>query len=153
MNSFSSLRVQGDVKYTSNQQSPTPKVAILKNLRIVAGDTNLESEFSQVWVLREFQLGGEVTIYGIDGETEDNNNLVYLVCQGRVRLLAFNATIRREVSTQLLSVKQTFRVYHLFCKQPLAYRAIAASASFLAQINISNLRQLLQRIPNLENYW
>lgn len=130
MNSFSSLRVQGDVKYTSNQQSPTPKVAILKNLRIVAGDTNLESEFSQVWVLRKYQLGDEVTIYGIDGETEDNNNLVYLVCQGRVRLLAFNATITPEVSTQLLSVKQTFMVDHLFCKQPLAYRAIAASACF-----------------------
>ncbi|MEH1932217.1 MAG: hypothetical protein V7L14_00455 [Nostoc sp.] len=84
MNSSLSLRVQGDVKYTSNQQSPTPKMPILKFLRIVAGDTNLESEFSQVWVFRKFQLGDEVTIYAIDGETEDNNNLVYLVWQGRV---------------------------------------------------------------------
>ncbi|MEH1944325.1 MAG: hypothetical protein V7L01_29490 [Nostoc sp.] len=33
----------------------------------------------------------------------------------------------------------------------LAYRAIAASACFLAEINISYLRQWLQRIPNLEN--
>ncbi|WP_292837962.1 hypothetical protein [Nostoc sp. JL33] len=80
MNSSSSLRVQGDVKYISNQQSPTPKVAILKNFRIVAEDTNLKLEFSQVWILCEFQLGGEVTIYGIDRETEDNNNLAYLVC-------------------------------------------------------------------------
>ncbi|MEH1847443.1 MAG: hypothetical protein V7L25_21280 [Nostoc sp.] len=38
----------------------------------------------------------------------------------------------------------------MFCKQPLAYRAIAASACFLAQINIYHLRQLLQRIPNLK---
>ncbi|MEH2240809.1 hypothetical protein [Nostoc sp.] len=141
------------MKYISNQQSPTPKVAILKFLKIVAGDTNLKLEFSQVWLLCKFQLGDEVTLYGIDAETEDNNNLVYLVCQGRVRLLVFNATIGREVSTQLLSVKQTFRLDHLFYKQPLAYRAIAASACFLAQINISDLRQWLQRIPNLENYW
>ncbi|MEH2361078.1 hypothetical protein [Nostoc sp.] len=68
-------------------------MAILKFLRIVAEDTHLESEFSQVWVIREFQLGDEVTIYGVDGETEDNNNLVYLVSQGRVRLLTLNATI------------------------------------------------------------
>ncbi|MEH2419955.1 MAG: hypothetical protein V7K48_03100 [Nostoc sp.] len=128
-------------------------MAILKNLRIVAGDTNLELEFSQVWVLHKYQLSYEVTIYGIDGETEDNNNLVYLVCQGQVRLLAFNATIGQAVLTQLLLTKQTFRVDHLFCKQPLAYRAIATSACFLAEINISDLRQLLQRIPNLENYW
>ncbi|MDF5737702.1 MULTISPECIES: hypothetical protein [unclassified Nostoc] len=70
-----------------------------------------------------------------------------------MRLLAFNATIGREVSTQLLSVNQTFRIDHLFCKQPLAYRAIAVSACFLAQINISDLRQWLQGIPNLKNYW
>ncbi|MEH1847444.1 MAG: hypothetical protein V7L25_21285 [Nostoc sp.] len=84
MNSCSSLRVQGDVKYITNQQSPNPKVAILKNLRIVAGNTNLESEFSQVWIVREFQLSDNVTIYGMDAETEDNNNLVYLVWQGRI---------------------------------------------------------------------
>ncbi|MEH2254538.1 hypothetical protein [Nostoc sp.] len=119
------------MKYISNQQSPTPKIAILKKLRIVAGDTNLESEFSQVWVLHKYQLGYEVTIYGIDGETEGNNNFVYLVCQGRVRLLAFNATIGRAVLTQLLLIKQTFRVDHLFCKQPLAYRVFSSRLTFL----------------------
>ncbi|NDJ20609.1 hypothetical protein GS682_02920 [Nostoc sp. B(2019)] len=47
MNSCSSLRVQGELKYTSNQQSPTPKITILKFLRLVTRDTSLKSEFSQ----------------------------------------------------------------------------------------------------------
>jgi len=152
MNSSSSLRVQGDLKYTSTQQSPTLKVAILKFLRIVAGDTSLESEFSQVWVLREFQLGDDLTSYGLDGETEDSSNFIYLICQGRVRLLAFDATIGRQVSTQLLLTEQSFGADHLFCKEPLAYRAIAASTSFIAQISILDLKLWLQRIPNLENH-
>ncbi|MEA5626896.1 cysteine peptidase family C39 domain-containing protein [Nostoc sp. UHCC 0251] len=102
MNSSSSLRVRGDVKYTSNQQSPTPKVAMLRFLRLVAEDTNLESQFSQVSVLHEFQLGEEATIYGLDGKIQDNRNFLYSVCQGRVQLIASNATIEGEASTHLL---------------------------------------------------
>ncbi len=101
MNSSSSLRVRGDVKYTSNQQSPTPKVAMLRFLRLVAEDTNLESQFS-LWALDEIQLGEETTIYGLDGKIEDNRNLLYSICQGRVQLIASNATIEGEGSTHLL---------------------------------------------------
>lgn len=35
MNSFLLFRVQGDMKYTSNQQSPSPKAAILNFLKVV----------------------------------------------------------------------------------------------------------------------
>ncbi|WP_226889531.1 cysteine peptidase family C39 domain-containing protein [Nostoc sp. MG11] len=77
MNSSSSLRVQGELKYTNNQQSPTPKVANFKFLRLVTGDTSLKSEFSQVWVLYEFQLGNELASYSLDG-IEDNSSFLYL---------------------------------------------------------------------------
>ncbi len=102
MNSSSSLRVRGDVKYTSNQQSPTPKVAMLRFLRLVAEDTNLESQFSQVFVLHKFQLREETIIYNLDGKIEDNRNFLYSVCQGQVQLIASNATIQGEASTHLL---------------------------------------------------
>jgi HlyB family type I secretion system ABC transporter len=86
-------------------------------------------------------------------ETKDSsNNILYLVCQGRVRLLAFDTTVGREVSTQLLLTQQTFGADHLFCDQALAYRAIAAGAGFIAQITIAELKLWLQRIPHLENY-
>lgn len=152
MNSSSSLRVEGERKYTINSQFPTPKAAIIKLLNLIAGDTSLASDFSQVWVLREFQLGDELTSYGLDGETGESENFLYLVCQGRVRLLAFDATAGREVSTQLLLAEQIFGADHLFSTQPLPYRAIASSAGVVAQISLAALKLWLQRLPNLENY-
>jgi len=51
MNPSSSLRVQGGLqKDPSDQPSPTPEVAILNLVRLVAGDTSLVSELSQNWV-------------------------------------------------------------------------------------------------------
>ncbi len=148
------LRVQGDLKkYTTNQQSLTPEAAIIKLLQVVAGDTNLVLDFSQFWAVQEFQLGDELTNYAIVQETKNNsNNILYLVCQGRVRLLGFDTTVGREVSTQLLLAQQTFGADHLFCDQALPYRAIAAGEGLVAQINITELQSWLQRLPNLESY-
>ncbi|MEA5505599.1 cysteine peptidase family C39 domain-containing protein [Halotia wernerae UHCC 0503] len=95
----------------------------------------------------------ELTNYAIDEETKDNsNNILYLVCQGRVRLLGFDKTVGREVSTQLLLAQQTFGADHLFCDQALPYQAIAAGAGLVAQITIAELKLWLQRLPNLESY-
>ncbi len=152
MNPSSSLRVQRQLEYTIKQPSPTPKAAILKFLRMVAGDTSLASELTQLWVLREFQLGDELTTYGLEGEIADSSNILYLVCQGRVRLLGLDATLGREVSTQLLLADQAFGADDLFCNQSLPYRAIAASAGYVAQITVADLKLWLQRLPNLENY-
>ncbi|MGH1396955.1 MAG: ABC transporter transmembrane domain-containing protein [Trichormus sp.] len=148
MNPSSSLRVQGGLnQYANNQPSSTPTAPILKLLRLVAGDTNLVSEFSQGWVMREFQLGDELGSYGLD-----SNNLVSLVCQGRVRLLGLNQKLGREVSTQLLLDGQIFGADDLFCHHNLSYRAIAASPGSVAQISVTELEQWLERLPQLENY-
>ncbi len=152
MNPSSSLRVQGDLEYTSNQQSLTPKVAILKFLRLVAGDTSLASDFTPVWVWREFQLGDDITRYNLNGEIADGKNCLYLVCQGRVRLLGWDATLCREVSTQLLLAGQTFGADDLFWNEAFTYRAIAATEGYVAQITLTDLRLWLERIPNLKNY-
>ncbi|PLZ21679.1 hypothetical protein CBP29_15280, partial [Fischerella thermalis WC341] len=93
-------------------------------MRIAAEDTTLASDFHQIWVLREFQLGDELAELAIAGETENQNNLLFLVCQGRVRLLGFDPKLKREVSTQLLIAEQTFGVDHLFHNQPFRYRAV-----------------------------
>jgi ATP-binding cassette subfamily B protein len=102
--------------------------------------------------VREFQLGDDITTYNLDRKTQDTNNFLYLVCQGRVRLLGFDATVGKEVSTQLLLAQQTFGADHLFCNQPLPYRAIAASDGCVAQVTIPNLLSWLERIPNLQNH-
>ncbi len=131
---------------TTNQQSPTPAASILQLLQIVAGDTSLGSDFSQAWVIQEFQPGED-----LNGDTEDTNNFLYLICQGQVRLWGFDATLGRKVSTQLLLAAQTFGGEHLFCHQTLPYRAIAATAGCVAKIAIADLKQWLDCIPNLES--
>ncbi|MEA5516040.1 cysteine peptidase family C39 domain-containing protein, partial [Nodularia sp. UHCC 0506] len=133
-------------KNTSNQQSPTPAASILQLLQIVAGDTSLGADFSQAWMTREFQPGED-----LNGDSEDTGNFLYVICQGQVRLWGFDATLGREVSTQLLLAAQTFGGEHLFCDQTLPYRAIAVSAGCVAQIAISDLKQWLHCIPNLES--
>lgn len=153
MNPSSSLRVQGGLqKDPSDQPSPTPEAAILSLVRLVAGDTSLVSDFSQNWVIREFELGDELTNYVVDEATTDSSNIIYLVCQGRVRLLSFNQNLGREISTQLVLAEQTFGADHFFCHQPLPYRAIAASDGFVISITITDLKPWLQTIPQLKNY-
>ncbi|PLZ63192.1 hypothetical protein CBP22_21210, partial [Fischerella thermalis WC249] len=121
-------------------------------MRIAAEDITLASDFHQIWVLREFQLGDELAELAIAGETENQNNLLFLVCQGRVRLLGFDPKLKREVSTQLLIAEQTFGVDHLFHNQPFRYRAVAASAGLVASIHVDDLKQWLKRLPNLQRY-
>jgi hypothetical protein len=151
MNPSSSLRVQGYLEYTSNQQSSTLKEAILKFWRSVGGDTSLVSDFTEAWDLREFQLGDDLTKYDPNGEIADRSFL-YLVCQGRVRLLGWDATLGREISTQLLLTGKTFGADDLFCYEPWRYRAIAASGGCVAQITIADLGLWCQRLPHLKSY-
>ncbi|NEU73030.1 ATP-binding cassette domain-containing protein [Hassallia byssoidea VB512170] len=150
MNSFSSLRVQGELKYTSNQH-PTRNAAILGLLRLVAGNTNLAFDFSSFWKILEFQLGDDLTNYGIFGD-EDSRNVVYLVCSGKVRLLGFDATQRREVSTQLLASEQIFGADDFFIHQSLQYRAIASTGGLIACISLNDLKPWFSEIPNLKDY-
>ncbi|BAZ68398.1 heterocyst differentiation protein HetC [Fischerella sp. NIES-4106] len=152
MNSYSSLRGQGESIDTKEQHFPNPKDTILKLLRIATEDTTLASDFAQVWVLREFQLGDDLASYAIARQTENNHDFLFLVCQGRVRLLGFDPKLEREVSTQLLLAQQTFGVDYLFHCQPLAYRAVAASDGLLASIHIDDLKEWLQQLPNLKSY-
>lgn len=153
MNPSSSLRVQGGLQKDSHQQpSSTPEAAILNLMRLVAGDTSLVSEFSQSWGVREFQLGDELTNYVVDEADTDSSNVIYLICQGRVRLLGFNHKLGREVSTQLVLAEQTFGADHFFCHQALSYRAIAASDGFVISITIADLKPWLQRLPQLKNH-
>ncbi|GBE90689.1 cysteine peptidase family C39 domain-containing protein [Nostoc cycadae] len=153
MNPSSSFRVQEELNSSAQQQSITPEATILKLLSIVAGDTNLASEFSQSWTINNFQIGDNLTNYTDSSISEDKSNFFYLVCQGRVRLLSSDATLGREVSTQLLLAEQTFGADDLFCDRPLSYRAIGASPGFVAQITIADLQVWLQRLPNLAQHW
>ncbi|MDJ0674146.1 MAG: cysteine peptidase family C39 domain-containing protein [Calothrix sp. MO_167.B42] len=150
MNSSSSFRVEGERKYTNDQQSPTVSATILKFLRIFARDSSQISQLSEFWLVDEFQLGDDLVSYTLDGSMEDNDRFLYLIGAGKVRIVAFDPTLERRVSTQLLLVEQNFGADHLFHHQPLPYQAIAAAPGWVAKLPISQLEQWLQKFTHLE---
>ncbi|MBW4509354.1 MAG: peptidase domain-containing ABC transporter [Scytonematopsis contorta HA4267-MV1] len=160
MNSRKSFRVQGEPKDTQQSESPATDVTILNLLGVVVGDTSLAVELSQLFEIREFQLGDELLNYHLNAETQhshkqgshkqDTSDGLYLVCSGKVRLLGFDTTLGREVSTSLLSATHTFGADDLFCSEVLFYRAVAASECLIAKIKRHQLEICLKKIPQLK---
>lgn len=141
---------------------------ILNLLRLSQSDPNQASEFNQVFEMCEFQLGDRLVNYNVSplpgnsvhGEPDrENTDWFYIICQGRVRLLGFDATQGREVSALLLEAGETFGAEALFGNTELQSalsvrmpKAIAASAGVAARIPIAQLETWLERLPNLRDY-
>src|SRR6476469_10630421 len=106
----------------------------------------------------EFQLGDEITQY----QTSDNsNNFVekeqsdrnfYLVCEGRVRLLAVEASQQQEISAVVLEVGAIFGTDNLFIENVLPYRAIAAGTCQIGRIAATTLELILEEFPQLQQH-
>ncbi|NEP29331.1 hypothetical protein, partial [Moorena sp. SIO3I6] len=70
---------------------------VLQSLTLDSVDPKLNYEFSQSFDLDNFQLGDKILAYtkpelSQDSvEIEQDHQYLYLVCQGRVRLLGFDA--------------------------------------------------------------
>lgn len=146
-----SIQVQSQSKAREN----TPNVVVLDLLRLVQADTKLASDFSKAFEVKEFQLGDEIVTYNLPIFSVDSKQNIcgfYLVCQGRVRLLSFDAKQQREVSTLVLEAGETFGADNLFSNETLPYRAIAASAGMVTYIPIAALEAWLNKIPNLGDY-
>lgn len=108
------------------------------------GNDKLVLEFSQSFEIREFNLGDELFNQASEG--------YYIICQGQVRLVSWNATIQKEVAASLLGVGETYGVDELFTDEPLGYRAIAASAGKVAYIPTAKLKQWCDSLPQLLDY-
>lgn len=129
---------------------------LLKLFTQIDGGAGLASELSFAFAIQEFQLGEEVINYSIptisinsvcDEQIEGN---FYLVCQGRVRLLAIDTEQNQEISAVVLEVGEIFGGDHLFDKNALPYRAIAASKCQIARIAHSQLQPTLDQYPQLQ---
>ncbi|MDJ0797244.1 MAG: peptidase domain-containing ABC transporter [Calothrix sp. MO_167.B12] len=134
----------------NDKQSPRVSATILKFSRMFARNSSLISQVSQFWLVSQFQLGDDLVSYSLDESIEDSNHFLYLICEGKVRIVAFDTTKERQVSTQLLLAEQSFGTDSLFYDQPLSYQAIAASSGWIAKLPVSQLRQWLGEFPHLE---
>ena len=126
---------------------------ILKSLRILRCDKSLATDLSQALIVSEFQPGKELANYSQGTGNTQNKDYAYLVCQGSVRLLTIDTTLRKEVPIQLQLIKQAFGADHLFNGLSFPYRLVSTGRGSLEQIAVINLRTWLQRLSFFEDYF
>lgn len=105
-------------------------------------EPTLTKSLSQAFELQPIELGASLTL-----------NFLYLVCEGRVRLLCHSRSLNREVSAIVLEPGAVFGADEVFCETTIAYRAIAAGAGKVARITIAELKLWLSQCPELQQVW
>ena len=85
------------------------------------------------------------------GLTASLNDSVYIVCQGRVRLLTVSSSQARSVSLQVLETGGTFGADQGFTQTPFPYQAIAASPVILARIPLAALLPWLNQVSHVRD--
>ena len=163
------LGVQGLPKAQRRQDGYSSLPNILQLLRLAQADTNFASEFNQIFVVCEFQLGDSLFDYSaspppdnsVHGKQDEQNNCsFYIVGQGRVRLLGFDAVQEREVPALVLEAGEIFGADDLLGNSSeqnsavdgVRQKAIAASPGFVARTSMQQLKPWLERLPNLKEY-
>ncbi|MBV8886570.1 MAG: peptidase domain-containing ABC transporter [Chroococcidiopsidaceae cyanobacterium CP_BM_RX_35] len=153
-----SIEVLGALPHRTLPEESQSLHVVLSFLQLVQINSNHRLDLSKAFEFYEFQLGDELNMYRvppISGETvrhEQKSGYFFLVCQGRVRLLGFNAHQKREVSTLVLEPGETFGTENIFGNEPLPTRAIASAAGQVARIPIAKLETWLEQLPNLRDY-
>jgi HlyB family type I secretion system ABC transporter len=131
-------------------------LSVIHALNLDSIDSALVRDFSQLFETREFKLGDELIINNASERSQDpihndrDDSYFYLVLEGQIRLLAFDATKQREVSVLLIGEGESIGADSLGGKALLPYKAIAASTGVVARIAASQLRFWLDRLPPLD---
>ncbi len=88
---------------------------------------------------------GELNLQNPQPQASDP--MLYLVYEGRVRLLCWHPQRKREVSVQVLEAGEFFGADAQFCDDPLGYRAIAASPGQVVGFPIADLSHWCGQLP------
>jgi ATP-binding cassette, subfamily B, bacterial HlyB/CyaB len=124
---------------------------LLKQINWAVEDVAIFQELNQAFEIVELQLGNTL-IEGINSAVEDKN-YCYLICQGKVRILSFNAEKQRNLSIQLLGEGAIIGGDNLLSEAPLAYTAIATNRIKVARITTQKLQSFWRKLPALATYW
>ena len=135
-----------------------PLEVVLNFLALVQANQNQTLELSRAFEILNFQIGDELINYHAKSllnnlvEYEQEVKYFYIVSQGRVRLLGFDSQRQREVPTLVLEAGAVFGAEHLWGHQTQLTRALAASDCQVARIPINQLKQQLEKLPQLGEY-
>ncbi len=143
-----------------NHFFPTPESlenmpGIQKLLEDIKPGERLLSKLKAACEISYFQLGDEIAKYQevkLDfhsfekAEIEHN---CYLLTQGKVRLLAVEASPEQEVSAAVLEIGEVFGQDNLFIESGLPYRAIAASTCQIVTIDGAKFKSIIEEFTQL----
>ncbi|ELS03808.1 ABC-type bacteriocin transporter [Xenococcus sp. PCC 7305] len=139
------------------QEQPSVIPWLREQIKIASGQNEIISELSQIFQIVDFQLGDLISSpwdLSASQNQEDLSSLfLYLVCQGKVRLLSFSPSRQKPVSIQLLKNGETFGGDSYYCRASLSYQAIAASKVTIAKVSLNKLKPWLEKFPELEQSW
>ncbi|WRH67571.1 MAG: hypothetical protein RSE13_04165 [Planktothrix sp. GU0601_MAG3] len=114
--------------------------------------------WSQHWHLHSFQLGDSIDNIAISPEKTvhselNQKSLFYLVVEGRVRLLAWDKNLNREISVSVIEIGETFGGDQVgWQHSSLSYEAIAASNVIVASIPLVEIQAQMKQTPSLQTY-
>lgn len=128
-----------------------------EKINIVSGQDELLYELSQIFQILDFQLG-ELISSPLDlSDPQDQGQLnspsLYVICQGKVRLLSLGLPQQQQVSLQLLKDGETFGADAYYCRGGNPYQAIAASQVKIAKVSLNKLQPWLDQFPQLKENW
>ncbi len=130
---------------------------LLTLLALPSVDAALATAFNQAFAMQPFQLGDRLSTMAFAAPADPapvpspDLDRLYVVCQGRVRLVGHHLQTQKEVSVVVLTAGDAFGADHLWASAPIAYTAIATSAGQLAQIPTSALVPWFDPLPGLRD--
>lgn len=142
--------------FSQTQASLENLPAIHKLLEQIDPGPTLLATLNAACELSEFHLGDEIARYlkpksDTDSfEKAETDRNCYLLSQGKVRLLAPEASSQQEVSAAVLEIGEVFGQDNLFIASGLAYRAIAASTCQIVRIDATKFQVILEEFPQLK---
>ena len=109
---------------------------------------------SQEFEILNYGLGDKIPL---QSKSPDGKDLAaqyfYVVCEGRARLLGFDTTRKREVSTNLVSEGEVFGGQSLWQESALPYEVRAGSKIQVARISVAKLQPFFKQLPELAIKW
>ena len=127
---------------------------LLKQGRFSPDKTESLEQLSQQFEIVEFQLGDVLTTQSArSSNRKPDSQYFWFICEGRSRLLGFDATKQREVSTNLMAEGATFGGDSIWCQTLLPYKVVAASDVQIARISLAKLSPWLRKLPELNQKW
>ena len=112
------------------------------------------ANLSQQFEIVDFQMGDVLTTQSArSSDRKPDSQYFWFICEGRSRLLGFDATKQREVSANLMAEGATFGGDSIWCQTLLPYKVVAASDVQVARISLEKLIPWLRKLPELNQKW